>query len=143
MVKHQKLCTSTAALQHPQGCLKRLWIDQVMSPFERQSNFYSGHMLSMVIGAQVAPPHGYRRAILAGNKARCNRTNTPHSKATHCKAKPNHAPQTHTRSATQASTTSAEGRARPRIGVRPAARVVIVNVAVPQFSHAQRPFVCS
>jgi hypothetical protein len=32
----------------------------------------------------------------AGNKARCNRTNTPHSKATQRKAKPNQTPQTHT-----------------------------------------------
>jgi hypothetical protein len=59
----------------------------------------------------------------AGNKARCNRTNTPHSKAMQRKAKPNQTPQTYTRGARQASTILAEGRARPRIGVRPAARI--------------------
>jgi hypothetical protein len=60
-----------------------------------------------------------RKGPPAGNKAKCNRTNTPHSKATRRKAKPNQNPQTHTRGARQASTTSAEGRARPRIGARP------------------------
>jgi hypothetical protein len=38
----------------------------------------------------------------AGNKARCNRTNTPHSKAMQRKAKPNQTPQTHTWGARQA-----------------------------------------
>jgi hypothetical protein len=64
-----------------------------------------------------------RKGPPAENKARCNRTNTPHSKATRRKAKLNQKPQTHTRGARQALTTSAEGRARPRIGARPAARV--------------------
>jgi hypothetical protein len=64
-----------------------------------------------------------RKGPPAGNKAECNRTNTPHSKATQRKAKPNQKPQTHTQGARQAQTTSAEGRARPRIGARPAARV--------------------
>jgi hypothetical protein len=64
-----------------------------------------------------------RKGPPAGNKARCDHTNTPHSKAMQREAKPNQKPQTHTRGARQAQTTSAEGRARPRIGVRPAARV--------------------
>jgi hypothetical protein len=64
-----------------------------------------------------------RKGPPAGNKAKCSRTNTPHSKATQRKAKPNQTPQTHTRGARQAETTSAEGRARPHIGVQPAARV--------------------
>jgi hypothetical protein len=55
--------------------------------------------------------------------AGCNRTNTPHSKATQRKAKPNQTSQTHTRGVRQAYTTSTESWARPRIGVRPAARV--------------------
>jgi hypothetical protein len=38
----------------------------------------------------------------AGNRARCNRTNTPHSKAMQRKAKPNQTPQTHTRGSRQA-----------------------------------------
>jgi hypothetical protein len=37
-----------------------------------------------------------RKGPPAENKARCNRTNTPHSKATQRKAKPNQKPQTHT-----------------------------------------------
>jgi hypothetical protein len=43
-----------------------------------------------------------RKGSPAGNKARCNRTNTPHSKAMQRKAKPNQTPQTHTRGARQA-----------------------------------------
>jgi DNA-nicking Smr family endonuclease len=43
--------------------------------------------------------------------------------ATQRKAKPNQTRQTHTRGPRQALTISAEGRARPRIGARPAARV--------------------
>jgi hypothetical protein len=43
-----------------------------------------------------------RKGPPAGNKARCNRTNTPHSKAMQRKAKPNQKPQTHTRGARQA-----------------------------------------
>jgi hypothetical protein len=43
-----------------------------------------------------------RKGPPAGNKAKCNRTNTPHSKATLCKAKPNQKPQTHTRGERQA-----------------------------------------
>jgi hypothetical protein len=38
----------------------------------------------------------------AGNKAKCNCTNTPHSRATRRKAKPNQKPQTHTRGKRQA-----------------------------------------
>jgi hypothetical protein len=64
-----------------------------------------------------------RKGPPAGSNARCNRTNTPHSKATQCKAKPNETPQTHTRGARQAKTTSAKGRARQRVGARPAPRV--------------------
>jgi hypothetical protein len=64
-----------------------------------------------------------RKGPPAGNKAKCHCTNTPHSRATRREAKPNQKPQTHTRGKRQASTTSAEGRARPRIGARPAARV--------------------
>jgi hypothetical protein len=61
----------------------------------------------------------------AGNKARCNCTNTPQSKATRHKAKPNQTPRTHRRGARHAWTISANGRARPGIGVRPAARFVM------------------
>jgi hypothetical protein len=43
-----------------------------------------------------------RKGPPAGNKARCNRTNTPHSKAMRRKAKPNQTPQTHTWGASQA-----------------------------------------
>jgi hypothetical protein len=43
-----------------------------------------------------------RKGPPAGNKARCNRTNTPHSKSMQRKAKPNQTPQTHTRGARQA-----------------------------------------
>jgi hypothetical protein len=43
-----------------------------------------------------------RKGPPAGNKARFNRTNTPHSKAMQRKAKPNQTPQTHTRAARQA-----------------------------------------
>jgi hypothetical protein len=43
-----------------------------------------------------------RKGPPAGNKAECNRTNTPHSKATRHKAKPNQKPQTHTRGERQA-----------------------------------------
>jgi hypothetical protein len=53
----------------------------------------------------------------------CNRTYMPQSKAMQRKAKPNQTPHTHTSGARQAETFSAEGRVRPRIGVRPAARV--------------------
>jgi hypothetical protein len=66
-----------------------------------------------------------RKGPPAGNKAGCNRTNTPHSMSMQRKAKSNQTPQTHTRSARQAETTSSEGRARPRIGVRLAARVAM------------------
>jgi hypothetical protein len=64
-----------------------------------------------------------RKGPPAGNKARCNRSNTPHSKAMQCKAKPNQTPQTNTRGARQPDKTSAETRARLRIGIRPAALV--------------------
>jgi hypothetical protein len=43
-----------------------------------------------------------RKGPPAGNKAKCNCTNTPHSKATRRKAKPNQKPQTHTRGKRQA-----------------------------------------
>jgi hypothetical protein len=43
-----------------------------------------------------------RKGPPAGNKARRNRTNTPHSKAMQRKAKPNQTPQTHARGARQA-----------------------------------------
>jgi hypothetical protein len=43
-----------------------------------------------------------RKGPPAENKARCDRTNTPHSKATQRKAKPNQKSQTHTRGARQA-----------------------------------------
>jgi hypothetical protein len=43
-----------------------------------------------------------RKGPQAMNKSRCNRINTPHSKATQRKAKPNQTPQTHTRGARQA-----------------------------------------
>jgi hypothetical protein len=43
-----------------------------------------------------------RKGPPAENKARCNRTNTPHSKAMQRKAKPNQKPQTPTRGARQA-----------------------------------------
>jgi hypothetical protein len=62
-----------------------------------------------------------RKGPPAGNKAKCNRTNTPQSKAPQLKSKPTQTPQSHRRGARQAQA-SAEGRARPRIGVRPAAR---------------------
>jgi hypothetical protein len=45
-----------------------------------------------------------RKGPPAGNKAKRNGTNTPHSKATRRKAKPNQEPQTHTRGARQAAT---------------------------------------
>jgi hypothetical protein len=64
-----------------------------------------------------------RKGPPAGNKARCKRTYTAQSKATKHKAKPNQKSKTHTWGAKQALTTSVEGRARPRIGVPPAARV--------------------
>jgi hypothetical protein len=44
-----------------------------------------------------------RKGPPAGNKARCIRTNTRHSKAMQRKAKPNQTPQTHTRGARQAA----------------------------------------
>jgi hypothetical protein len=43
-----------------------------------------------------------RKGPPAGNKARCNRTNTPRSKATQRKAKPNQTRKTHTRGTRQA-----------------------------------------
>jgi hypothetical protein len=43
-----------------------------------------------------------RKGPPAGNKAKCNCTNTPHGKATRRKAKPNQKPQTHTRGKRQA-----------------------------------------
>jgi ankyrin repeat protein len=43
-----------------------------------------------------------RKGPPAGNKAKCNCTNTPHSKTTRRKAKPNQKPQTHTRGERQA-----------------------------------------
>jgi hypothetical protein len=43
-----------------------------------------------------------RKGPPAGNKAKCNCTNTPHSRATRRKAKPNQKPQTHTRGERQA-----------------------------------------
>jgi hypothetical protein len=53
-----------------------------------------------------------------------NLTHTARSKATQRQAKPNQKPKTHIRGSKQASTTSAKGQARPRIGVWPEARVV-------------------
>jgi hypothetical protein len=53
-----------------------------------------------------------RKGQPAGNKTKCNGTNTPHSKATRRKAKPNQKPQTHTRGERQALTISAEGLAK-------------------------------
>jgi hypothetical protein len=63
-----------------------------------------------------------RKGPPAKNNAR-PKINTPHSKATQRKAKPNQKPQTHTQGERQAKTTSAEDRERLRIGARPAARV--------------------
>jgi hypothetical protein len=51
-----------------------------------------------------------RKGPPAGNKAECNCTNTPHSKATRRKAKPNQKPQTHARGERQALTTGATYR---------------------------------
>jgi hypothetical protein len=82
-----------------------------------------GSALRVISGLWIYRERRKKRPASRKQKARCNRTNTPHSKATRRKAKPNEKPQTPTRGARQASTSSVEGRARPRTGARPAARV--------------------